>query len=71
MFDCANNGDDNGDDGHSADEGADLLCESGSIATQGSGTVENGFDGSLNVRSLGLDDICFDGEIGRWNKSWA
>lgn len=27
-------------------------------------------DGSLNVRSLGLDDICFDGEIGRWDKSW-
>ena len=66
-----NDNDDN-DDGNSdsAVEGTDLLCESGSIASQGSVTVENGLDGSLNVRSLGLDDICFDGEIGRWDKSW-
>ena len=72
LSDGADNGNDDGDDdGYSANEGADLLCGSGSIASQGSVTIKKGFDGSLNVRSLGLDDICFNGEIGRWNKSWA
>ena len=60
--------DDDGN-GHSADEGVDLLCGSGSVTSQGSVTVENDLNGSFYVRSLGLDDICFDGEIGYWKAS--
>jgi len=70
LIDEEDDGDDDDGNSHSADECVDLLCGSGSVASQGSVTVENGLDGSLNVRSLGLDDICFDGEIGRWDKSW-
>ena len=72
LFDGVDNGNDDGDDdAYSADEDSDLLCESGSIASQGSVMVENGFDESLNVRLLGLDDICFYGEISLWNENWV
>jgi len=67
----ANDGDDDGDgdDGYEANESDDQLCESGSVTSQGSVTVENDLDGSFYVRSLGSDDICFDGEIGCWKAS--